>query len=154
MLSYILTRILLDAKSRLATPGKWIKDCGHAGQRVCLGVAVDEARGYLCMGMIEGFNYQIYAQDFVWQIARELYPDRAGGVSSIPAFNDHPATTHAHVIAVLDAALRRAQAMAWLEEFSCRIATRALSAPAQQLQSVSEALVGAPERRSECYRTL
>lgn len=96
----------------LTPPGSWIQGnfarTTPAGRTI--GPSAPGANCWCLVGAIiradadaDGLEARDQAYQFVVLAAQELFPKRIG-ISGIPVFNDHPDTTHADVLRVLNRA--------------------------------------------------
>lgn len=103
-------RELIAARDRIDTPDKW---CKHAlrnseGQRCINGAILHMAAD----GYSEIPTNFVTCSAMIGIVAARLYPDRVDspyGGSSTVSFNNHPLTTHADVMRVLDEAIATAE---------------------------------------------
>lgn len=101
--------VIASMISILTPPGVWIKGTLCTTASGDDAVEVDKADCFCLFGAeirAERLHPRIdrsKANYFVRRAIRELFPGRSD--DSVPQFNDHPATTHADVLAVLNRAL-------------------------------------------------
>lgn len=89
-------QIILKARELLSDPAKWCKGAFVSNGAFCIAGAV---------GMRAFKDEEPLADKAVTRISGLLPPEFA----SVSTFNDHPSTTHADVLALLDRALSRVE---------------------------------------------
>lgn len=93
---------LIAAKALIDTPEKWGKDFYYQNDAGCLCIVgslgkasgLSAAGGQFCDSLIGALN--------------KALPESAPIRNHLPAFNDHPATTHADIMALFDRAIAKA----------------------------------------------
>ena len=100
---------LIAARALLADPAKWIKR--DYAKRADGEVVFGNDEGAVCFCGFGAIQHVLDTENepdplsvLLTDAAREMFPDRVGE-RSFAAFNDHPDTTHADVLAVFDKAI-------------------------------------------------